>query len=135
MSVAVGPALFFTTYRISLSVAGAGGIILFTLQHNFEHSWAVDEASWDYNRAAIEGTSFLVLPAWLNWFTADIAYHHVHHLSASIPNYQLAACHRTYAHPFEDVTRISLRDVPKALRNNLWDPSSGSPRSSGSHRA
>ena len=121
MSLAIGPALFFTIYLISLSFAGAGGIILFTVQHNFEDSWAADEEHWDYNRAAIEGTSFLVLPAWLNWFTADIAYHHVHHLSASIPNYQLAECHRTYAHLFEDVTRISLRDVPKALRNNLWD--------------
>lgn len=121
MSLAIGPALFFTIYLISVSLSGAGGIILFTVQHNFEGSWAADQAHWDYNRAAIEGTSFLVLPAWLNWFTADIAYHHVHHLSASIPNYRLAACHQAYASLFEDVTRISLRDVPKALRNNLWD--------------
>lgn len=121
MSLAIGPLAFFTIYLISLSLAGAGGIILFTVQHNFEDAWAADEHHWDYNRAAVEGTSFLELPGWLNWFTADIAYHHIHHLSASIPNYRLAECHRTYAHHFGDVKRISLRDIPAALRNNLWD--------------
>lgn len=121
MCLTVGPALFFTIYLVSLSLSGAGGIILFTVQHNFEGSWAADEANWDYNRAAVEGTSFLVVPAWLNWFTANIAYHHIHHLSASIPNYQLAACHREYSHLFTDVKRIRLRDIPAALRNNLWD--------------
>ncbi|WP_111495614.1 fatty acid desaturase [Marinobacter bohaiensis] len=121
MCAAVGPLVFFVIYLTSLSLSGAGGIILFTVQHNFEDSWAADESNWDYSRAAVEGTSFLVLPGWLNWFTADIAYHHVHHLSASIPNYRLAECHRAYAHLFADVTRITLRDVPKALRNNLWD--------------
>lgn len=121
MSLAVGAEVFFTIYLITLSLAGAGGIILFTVQHNFEGSWAANEAGWDYNRAAIEGTSFLVLPAWLNWFTANIAYHHIHHLSASIPNYNLAKCHREYEHLFTGLTRISLGQIPAALRNNLWD--------------
>jgi len=123
MSLVIGPAAFFTIYLISLSFSGAGGIILFTVQHNFEDSWAADEAHWNYNRAAVHGTSFLVLPRWLNWFTADIAYHHVHHLSASIPNYNLAACHEAYSHLFTDVKRISLWEVPAALKNNLWDVS------------
>lgn len=121
MCLAVGPAPFFTVYIISLSLAGAGGIILFTVQHNFEGSWAADEASWDYNQAAVEGTSFLVMPKWLNWFTANIAYHHIHHLSASIPNYHLAECHQANAHHFTRVTRISLKQVPSALKNNIWD--------------
>jgi omega-6 fatty acid desaturase (delta-12 desaturase) len=121
MCLAIGPALFFTVYLISLSMAGAGGIILFAVQHNFEDSWAADKANWDYNRAAIEGTSFLVLPSWLNWLTANIAYHHVHHLSASIPNYHLAECHRVNAHHFTRVTRIRLREIPAALRNTIWE--------------
>lgn len=121
MCLAVGPAAFFAIYLISLSLSGAGGIILFTVQHNFEDSWAADEAHWDYNRAAMDGTSFLVVPKWLNWFTANIAYHHIHHLSASIPNYRLAACHEAYSHLFEDVKRISLKDIPASLKNNLWD--------------
>ncbi|BES73356.1 fatty acid desaturase [Marinobacter nanhaiticus D15-8W] len=121
MCLAVGQAAFFTIYLISLSLSGAGGIILFTVQHNFEDAWAADEAHWDYNRAAVDGTSFLVVPKWLNWFTANIAYHHIHHLSASIPNYRLAACHEAYSHLFEDVRRVSLKDIPAALKNNLWD--------------
>ncbi len=93
MSLAVGPALFFAVYVASVSVAMAIGIVLFTVQHNFRHSYASGDEGWDYDVAAIEGTSFLVLPRWLNWFSANIAYHHVHHLSARIPNYRLARCH------------------------------------------
>lgn len=121
MSLAMGPLAFFVIYTITLSLAGAGGIILFTVQHNFEDSLATEQADWDYNRAAVEGTSFLVLPAWLNWFTADIAYHHIHHLSAAIPNYHLAEAHRTYQHLFTEVPRLTLWQIPAALKNNLWD--------------
>ncbi len=69
----------------------------------------------------MKGTSFLVLPRWLNWFTANIAYHHVHHLSARIPNYCLAECHHQYQHLFTDVKRIRLSDLPKSLNYILWD--------------
>lgn len=117
----LGPALFFTVYGITMALAGGGGIILFAVQHNFEGAWAADTKRWNYNRAAIEGTSFLQLPAWLNWFTANIAYHHIHHLSARIPNYNLAKCHRAYEHLFTHVPRITLREIPRAVRNNLWD--------------
>jgi omega-6 fatty acid desaturase (delta-12 desaturase) len=117
----IGPALFFAFYVASVSLAGAAGIVVFTVQHNFEHSYASGDAGWDYHRAAIEGTSFLQLPSWLNWFTANIAYHHVHHLSARIPSYRLAACHAEYAALFAGVTRIGLAEIPRALRCILWD--------------
>ena len=64
-----GAALFFPIYLVSVSVAGGAGILLFTVQHNFENSYASGAAGWDYDRGAIDGTSFLVLPAWLNWVT------------------------------------------------------------------
>lgn len=121
MSLLVGPALFFIVYVISTSLAGAGGIMVFTVQHNFEHSYASGDDGWDDDAAAIQGTSFLILPRWLNWFTADIAYHHVHHLSATIPNYCLAECHDEYAHLFADVTRVKLSRVPSAFKYILWD--------------
>jgi omega-6 fatty acid desaturase (delta-12 desaturase) len=121
MSFAIGPLLFFTVYVASLSLSTAIGIALFTVQHNFEGSYASGDEGWDYDTAAIEGTSFLVLPAWLNWFTANIAYHHIHHLSASIPNYRLAECHREYEHLFTGVTRVRLGEIPKALSYILWD--------------
>jgi len=121
MSWIVGPALFFTVYVVSVSLAGGAGIVLFTVQHNFEHSYASDNEGWDYITAAIQGTSFLILPRWLNWFTANIAYHHIHHLSAKIPNYCLAKCHDEYQDLFSDVTRIELSRIPKALKYILWD--------------
>jgi omega-6 fatty acid desaturase (delta-12 desaturase) len=116
-----GAATFFTVYVISLSLAGAAGLIIFTIQHNFEGSYASDSAHWDYYQAALHGTSFLTFPRIINWFGADIAYHHVHHISARIPNYNLARCHKEYASFFEDVPRIRLRDIPKAFKYILWD--------------
>ncbi|HEY4038980.1 MAG TPA: fatty acid desaturase [Burkholderiaceae bacterium] len=117
----IGPILFFACYLVSMSLAGGGAIVLFTVQHNFEHSYASRNEGWDRNTAAIEGTSFLVLPRWLNWFTANMAYHHVHHLCAGIPNYGLVACHNEYQHVFSGVTRIRLSQVPHSVRYILWD--------------
>jgi omega-6 fatty acid desaturase (delta-12 desaturase) len=116
-----GTAVFFSIYLVSVSIAGGAGIVLFTVQHNFEHAYASDSEHWDCDTGAIEGTSFLVLPRWLNWFTVNIGYHHIHHLSASIPNYRLAECHEEYQHLFKRVTRVKLCEVLGALKCILWD--------------
>lgn len=116
---------FFTVYTLVLSLAGALGIILFTLQHNFEDSYAKGDEEWDYFSAALEGTSYLDLPRVLHWFTADIGYHHIHHLSARIPNYKLEECHQEYAHLFEGVKRIKLGDILHAFKFILWDNHAG----------
>ena len=121
MSWACGVALFFSIYLLSVSIAGAVGIVLFTVQHNFEHSYASDNERWSRDSGTIEGTSFLVLPRWLNWFTVNIGYHHIHHLSANIPNYCLAECHDEYQHLFSRVTRVKLCEVLGALNCILWD--------------
>lgn len=116
-----GAGVFFSIYLLSVSIAGGVGIVLFTVQHNFEHSYASDNANWDHDTGAIEGTSYLVLPRWLNWFTVNIGYHHIHHLSANIPNYCLAECHDEYEHLFARVTRVKLHEVLGALKCILWD--------------
>jgi omega-6 fatty acid desaturase (delta-12 desaturase) len=121
MAWAIGPLLFFVCYVVSLSLAGGAGILLFTVQHNFEHAYASHDVHWDYHTAVIEGTSFLTLPRWANWFTANIAYHHIHHLSASIPNYRLVACHNEHQQLFSGVTRIRFTQIPHALKYILWD--------------
>ena len=112
---------FFTVYIVALSLAGAIGIVLFTVQHNFEESYAASDDDWDYFVAALDGTSFLQLPKFLNWFTADIAFHHIHHLSARIPNYNLVKCHEQYKHLFDRVKRISLSEIPHAFQFIIWD--------------
>lgn len=121
MCWACGSALFFTIYLLSVAFAGGIGIVLFTVQHNFEHAYASDSELWDHDTGAIAGTSFLVLPGWLNWFTVNIGYHHIHHLSASIPNYRLVECHDEYQHLFADVVRVKLSQVHEALQCILWD--------------
>jgi len=121
MSMYFGAATFFTVYVISLSLAGAAGLMIFTLQHNFEGSHAADTAHWDYYQGALSGTSFFTFPKIINWFGADIAFHHIHHLSASIPNFNLARAHKEYAHLFDDVKRIRLRDALKEFKFILWD--------------
>ena len=121
MAWAIDPLLFFVCYVVSGSLAGGYGIVLFTVQHNFEHAYASADEGWCRDEAALRGTSFLILPRWLNWITADAAYHHVHHLCAGVPNYRLAACHREHELLFASVTRVRLREIPAALKHVLWD--------------
>lgn len=121
MAWLIGPLLFATVYATSIAMAGWAGILIFTVQHNFEHSYASSDAGWNYNDAAMDGTSFLVLPRWLNWFTANIGYHHIHHLSARIPSYRLAECHDENRALFAGVKRIRLAQIPHALKYILWD--------------
>jgi omega-6 fatty acid desaturase (delta-12 desaturase) len=116
-----GAVRFFSLYLTSASLAAGVGVILFTVQHNFEHSYASEGRNWNYDKGAIEGTSFLVLPRWLNWFTANIAYHHIHHISAKIPNYRLVGCHKENEDLFAGVRRVRLSEIPGALRYILWD--------------
>lgn len=101
-------------------VAHALGIWLFYIQHQFDEvSWERDD-KWDYKTAAIKGSSFLKLPAILQWFTGNIGFHHVHHLSSKIPNYNLPRCH--YENDlFKDVTPIIFTATFKALNLSLWD--------------
>lgn len=122
MCAAIGAGDFFLLYAVSTSLAGSAGILFFTIQHNFEGSYATDTARVDPYRAALEGTSMLVLPKILNWFTADIAYHHVHHLSVAIPNYRLAACHAEFESLFKDIKRVRCRDLLGTFQYQLWDP-------------
>lgn len=121
MSWEFGTARFLTIYLISGSLASGVGVVLFAVQHNFKHSYASDDKLWDYDLGAIEGSSFLILPGWLNWFTANIGYHHIHHLSAKIPNYRLINCHNEYRDLFSRVPRIKLWQVPRSLKYILWD--------------
>ena len=121
MAWLMGPLPFFAFFIVGSALASGAGLMLFTVQHNFEHAYASRSEGWDYTRGAIEGTSFLVLPRWLDWFTVNIGYHHIHHLSARIPSYCLADCQNEYAHLFTGVTRIRLAQVPAAVKCILWD--------------
>ena len=96
------------------------GIWLFYVQHQYDEvSWERGQ-QWDYKTAALSGSSFLKLPSVLQWFTGNIGFHHVHHLSSKIPNYNLARCH--YENDlFQVVKPITLLSSFRSLRLRLWD--------------
>jgi omega-6 fatty acid desaturase (delta-12 desaturase) len=121
MCWAIGPARFLVINTVCLSLAGAAMIVMFTIHHNFDKSYAADNATWDPDAATLHGTSFVILPGWLHWFTANVGYHHVHHLCAGIPNYRMVQCHDENADLFVEVTRISWKDISRAVNCLLWD--------------
>ncbi|MBK9944907.1 MAG: fatty acid desaturase [Kouleothrix sp.] len=101
-------------------IAGLGGIWMFYIQHQFEGTYWAEHTEWDYATAALRGSSYFKLPKVLQWFTGNIGFHHIHHLSSRIPNYALQRCMEENPE-FMDVTTITLRSSLKSLRLNLWD--------------
>jgi acyl-lipid omega-6 desaturase (Delta-12 desaturase) len=105
-------------------ISGSTGILLFYVQHQFEEAYWDRKPDWDFFEAAVYGSSHLVLPRPLSWLTADIGIHHVHHLSAGIPNYRLKECLEANP-PLQEATRITLRDTARLFRLTLWDEEAG----------
>lgn len=103
-----------------LMVAGSAGVWLFYVQHQFEGVYWERGEDWDYTAAGLQGSSFYKLPRTLQWFTGNIGYHHIHHLSSRIPNYNLQRCHE--AHPlFQSVKPVTLFSSLKSFTFRLWD--------------
>jgi omega-6 fatty acid desaturase (delta-12 desaturase) len=100
------------------------GLWLFYVQHQFEQAYWAPQGRWDGFSAAMRGSSYYRLPPLLNWFTASIGYHHIHHLSPSIPNYRLASCHRMEP-LFQGAPTLTLRDSLRSLQCHLWDEERG----------
>ncbi len=101
-------------------LAGSIGIWLFYVQHQFEHAYWENGSDWEYGDAALRGSSYLKLPKVLQFLTGNIGFHHVHHLNARIPNYNLARAHRENP-MLHDVPTLSLWDGLRAVRLKLWD--------------
>ena len=103
-----------------LLVAGSAGVWLFYVQHQFEGVYWERNENWDYAAAALQGSSFYKLPRVLQWFSGNIGYHHIHHLSSRIPNYNLEKCHE--AEPlFQAVKPVTLIGSLKSFSFRLWD--------------
>jgi omega-6 fatty acid desaturase (delta-12 desaturase) len=100
-------------------LTGAAGIWLFYVQHQFEDTYWQQHGEWSFDEAALQGSSYLRLPPILQFFTGNIGFHHVHHLSARIPNYNLQAAHEACC--LGPVPTLSLVDGLRAVRFKLWD--------------
>ena len=105
-------------------IAATIGVWLFYVQHQFEETHWEYADEWDMKIAALKGSSFLVMPPVLNWFSCNIALHHIHHLCSRIPNYRLQECLKGNPELETVSPRLSIWQALKASRLALWDESS-----------
>lgn len=128
--VAIGVGLFLLggwqqvllTQTLPHFIACAIGSYLFYAQHNFPGVSLNEKDGWTHEKAAMESSSFLETGSLMGWFTANIGYHHIHHLNAKIPFYRLPEVMRALPelqHP--RTTSLHPRDIARCLRLKVWD--------------
>jgi acyl-lipid omega-6 desaturase (Delta-12 desaturase) len=111
---------FLLVWAPSAMLAGSIGIWLFYVQHQFEDAYWQSADDWNYSEAALRGASYLKLPKIMQFFTGNIGLHHVHHLNARIPNYNLQRAHDENP-VFGQVPTLSLWDALRTVKLKLWD--------------
>lgn len=121
----IGVKAFLLVQAPATVTASILGVWLFYVQHQFEHTYWLWHEQWDYYDASLLGSSYLALPAVLQWLTGNIGVHHVHHMSARIPNYKLQRVHDENPE-FHVVTTMRLRDTFRLINLSLWDEESES---------
>ncbi len=120
LSAIIGFKAFVLVQLPILFLGTSVGVWLFYVQHQFEGVYWARHSRWDYLSAALQGSSFYKLPRVLQWFTGNIGYHHIHHISPRIPNYFLEKCHKEQA-MFQQVKPLTLRSSLKSLSLRLYD--------------
>ncbi len=111
---------FLLVHGPVLGFSCAAGVWLFYVQHQFEETYWYRTHEWDYYDAALEGSSHLALPKPLQWLTASIGIHHVHHLNARIPNYKLQEAMDSVPE-LQNPVRITLAESVRLMGLSLWD--------------
>ena len=119
-SITIGIKAYLMVQIPVIMIAGSAGTWLFYIQHQFEGVYWERTPRWDYVTQAIEGSSFYRLPRILQWFSGNIGFHHVHHLSPRIPNYLLEKCHSEQS-LFRGAKEIKFLSSFRALGYRLWD--------------
>lgn len=100
------------------------GVYLFYVQHQFENTYWRRKQNWDYFQAAMQGASYFKLPKLIQWFSGNIGFHHIHHLSPKIPNYLLEKAHNE--NPIlQGSNTITIFDSLKSITLKLWDEKQG----------
>ena len=105
-------------------IATLAGVWLFYLQHQFEDVIWLRQDEWDYKKMALEGSSYLKFPRILQWFSGNIGFHHIHHLSPRIPNYNLQRCHFENE-MFHNIKPVTFMPSIRTIGLSLWDESRG----------
>ncbi len=107
----------------STILAATGGVWLFFVQHQFEHTTWNHDPNWDMHEAALHGSSYYKLPAVLQWLSANIGIHHVHHLYSRIPFYRLPEVIRNHSE-LAEINPMTIRESFASARLHLWDEGS-----------
>jgi omega-6 fatty acid desaturase (delta-12 desaturase) len=115
------PAAALALYAAVMFLAAGVGVWLFYIQHQFPEAYWAHETNWSFHDAAIDGSSYYELPFILRWITANIGFHHIHHLNPAIPNYSLARCHAAIPGLRDGIT-IKLGQSFSYAMLALWDP-------------
>ncbi len=105
-------------------IAGAAGIWLFFVQHQFETVYWAPKAEWDFVESALKGASYYDLPKALNWFSGNIGFHHIHHLNPRVPNYYLGQAYES-AEIFQQSPTFTIRESLECVKLTLIDEESG----------
>ncbi|MGB8214512.1 MAG: fatty acid desaturase [Anaerolineales bacterium] len=101
----------------------SAGVWLFYVQHNFDPTYWERHGKWEFVKAGFEGSSYYKLPPILQWFTGNIGFHHIHHLSPKIPNYKLPKCYDE--NPIFHVRPMTILASLSSLRMRLYDEDQG----------
>ncbi len=105
-------------------LAATAGMWLFYVQHQFEDTHWSTEEDWQLHDAALEGSSHYIMPPVLQWFSANIGIHHVHHLYSRIPFYRLTEVLRDHAE-LAQANRMTIAESLSCARLHLWDAERG----------
>ncbi|MBU0584507.1 MAG: fatty acid desaturase [Alphaproteobacteria bacterium] len=111
---------FLAVHLPIVTLAGAMGIWLFYVQHQFEETHWAEGDDWQFQHAALHGSSHYDLPLVLRWFTGNIGIHHVHHLSSRVPYYRLPEVLRDFPE-LRNLGRITLLESLRCVKLVLWD--------------
>jgi omega-6 fatty acid desaturase (delta-12 desaturase) len=115
---------FLAVHAPIIAIASSAGAWLFFVQHHFEATYWRRNDQWDYVAAGLEGSSCYRLPAVLQWLTANIGMHHIHHLDRRIPNYRLQACFDENPE-LQRIHQLTIRESLSSVHLNLWDEDAG----------
>ena len=121
---AIGWSEYLLVQLPTVVMAGTAGVWLFYVQHQFEDVYWVNGEEWSYTEAALQGSSYLKLPQPFQFFTGNIGLHHVHHLNACIPNYNLQRAHDENE-IFHQVPILTFRQGVRSVRLKLIDEKRG----------
>lgn len=115
--------VWFLAFFIPFFISHMLGAYLFYAQHNFPEAKFRNNIEWSYSHAALESSSYMKMnPIW-NWITANIGYHHIHHLNSRIPFYRLPEAMKGIPElQNARVTRLHPKHIVACLKLKVWDP-------------